>query len=137
LSESLIKTVKEGDEEEEINDEIERARAAFSKSILLLSPDVKDDDKDKNDGKDKDEDKDKDDDEEEKEEEQKTPEQKEEKEETTTEASPENNQTKSLMQTLIKPKEVIHDFNCFNRIWTKRYESIYFYKIKNNYHKEE
>jgi hypothetical protein len=136
LSESLIKTVKEGDEEEEINDEIERARAAFSKSILLLSPDVKDDDKDKNDDKDKD--KDKDDDEEEKEEEQKTPEQKEEKEETTTEASPENNnQTKSLMQTLIKPKEVIHDFNCFNRIWTKRYESIYFYKIKNNYHKEE
>ena len=59
-------------------------------------------------------------------------EKKEEKEETTTEASPEPNQTKSLMQQLIKPKEVIHDFNCFNRIWTKRYESIYFYKIKNN-----
>lgn len=73
------------------------------------------------------------DDEEEKEEEQRTPEKKEEKEETTTEASPE----KSLMQQLIKPKEVIHDFNCFNRIWTKRYESIYFYKIKNNYQKEE
>tara|TARA_B110000285_G_C15090436_1_gene598754 strand:- start:993 stop:1304 length:312 start_codon:yes stop_codon:yes gene_type:complete len=103
LSESLIKTVEEGDVEEGINDEIERAP----------------------------------DDEEEEKEEQKTPEKKEEKEETTTEASPEPNKTKSLMQQLIKPKEVIHDFNCFNRIWTKRYESIYFYKIKNNYQKEE
>ena len=73
------------------------------------------------------------DDEAEKEEEQKTPEKKEEKEETATEASP----AKSLMQRLSKPKEVIHDFNCFNRIWTKRHESIYFYKIKNNYQKEE
>ena len=81
------------------------------------------------------------DDEADKEEEQKTPEKKEEKEETTTEASPAKQEVSSLMQRLGKPKEdkkeVVHDFNCFNRTWTKRHESIYFYKIKNNYQKED
>jgi len=111
LSEQLIKTVKEGDVEEVVAQPKLTRRKSMVDDEIERVPD----------------------DEEEKKEEQKTPEKKEEKEETTTEASPE----KSLMQQLIKPKEVIHDFNCFNRIWTKRYESIYFYKIKNNYQKEE
>lgn len=31
----------------------------------------------------------------------------------------------------------LFDFNCFNRIWTKRWDSIYFWKIKNNHIKQE